>query len=200
MVNFTKWLLFKEEVLRNINLAKAIKRSGINPALLQHAKGVMTINQFMENPPHDIEGGYALGLSKASGIPHIYWELAALHRLTNWEDAYKGVFGSNYWQRFNEPDVTTKFMNNITGQPKNIVFFVPPNPSNLGRYTREELEYLTQHPEKASNVYFVFGTYDVVSPEDYQKQILGDKDPNQASTAVQSILANPSLHRKPEEF
>ncbi len=82
---------------------------------------IPTINQFIENPPPDINGGYALGLTQhGGGIPHIYWELASMHRLTNWEDAYKNVFGSTYWQKFDEPGITGKFMSNITQQKKNI--------------------------------------------------------------------------------
>ncbi len=177
MLLFYEWL--NEEVIRNINLTKAIERSGISGSVLQHAKGVMTINQFIESPPPNIDGGYALGLTKnPSGVHDIYWHLAAQH--------------------LKEPDVTHKFLGSLSS--KNVVFFVPSSPSDLGRYTREELEYFTKNPEKASNVYFVFGSYDMISPEDYENQIVRGRTPGSVHTLMQSIISQPGQHKKPEEY
>jgi hypothetical protein len=201
MVSFYKWLLLKEEIIRNINIVNAIKRSGISPEVLQHARGVMTINQFMENPPSDINGGYALGLTKStSGASDIYWHLAAQHNLQNWETAYKNVFGSTYWKRFKEPDITDKFLTGLMDYKEPVVFFVPSSPSDLGRYTREELEYFTKYPEKASHVYFVFGSYDMISDDDYKQQIEKGRTPGGVHTLMQHIISDPSKHRKQEEY
>lgn len=195
MRSFLQWL--NEEILRNINLSKAIQRSGLSQELLSNAKGVITVNQFIANPPPDTKGAYALGLSmNLVGPPLIYSNLIDAHQLKGWMTAYSDTIGTNYHNRLREPNITQEFMDKLTSLDKPLVFFVPSEPSNLGKYTREELDYLTKNPERAKNVYFVLGAYDMISSDDYRDV---KKHPDYHNI-VKKALVEPQNYTKQEEF
>lgn len=184
----------------------AIRRSGIPPQVFNSAKAVMNINDFLTNPPSDAQGAYALGLSRSTG--DIYNQIAKTFNMVSWQDAYKQTFGSGWWRQTSEPDITHRFMANVTKETnRNIVFFLPNDAISKrtdARYTKEEIEYLMQHPEQMAKVIFVLGTYDVIDPKDYDNQVANDEEgwpinlTNQEKL-MQSVLKNPSQHGKPGE-
>lgn len=124
-----------------------------------------------------------------------------------WQDAYKRSFGAGWWTRTHEPDISHRFMSNITSSGRGIVFFLPNDATSRrenARYTREEIEYLMQNPEQMSKVIFVLGTYDVVEPQDYEKLVANDeegwpRDLSDQEKLMRDVLKNSKLHGKPGE-
>lgn len=196
--------LLNEELLRQINLMNAIKRSGIPPQVFNSAKAVMSINDFLANPPSEARGAYALGLTKSTG--DVYNQIAKAFNMVSWQDAYKQTFGSGWWRQTQEPDITHRFMSNFAKDSgRRIVFFLPNDATTNregARYTREEIEYLMQHPEQMAKVIFVLGTYDVMDPKDYDNLVANDEEgwprdlPDQEKL-MQNVLRNPQQHGKP---
>ncbi len=197
--------LLNEELLKQINLMNAIRRTGIDPQVFNSAKTVMTINDFLHNPPPEAHGAYALGLSKSTG--DVYNQIARAFNMVGWQDAYKQTFGSNWWQQTDAPDISHRFMTKITQNNRAIVFFLPNDAVSRranARYTREEIEYLMAHPEEMRKVIFVLGTYDVMDPQDYEKMVGSDEEgwPRELDSQerlMQNILRNPRAHGKPGE-
>ena len=194
-----------EEILRQINLQKAIARTGISPNILYMAKKIMTINDFLHNPPAEDQNAYALGLSKAVG--DIYFQISKAFNMVNWHNAYKNIFGGNWINRTDDPDITKKFLEKALNDNRTIVFFLPNETLKTAegrRYTKEEMEYFINHPEQLKKVIFVLGTYDLIDPKDYEKHIANDNDyPRDLSAQekmTQNILRNPNLHKKPEPY
>lgn len=202
MLSFLKFSeKLNEEILQQINLNKAIMQSGIPMNILGMAKKVMTINDFLNNPPNEAYNAYALGLSKTTG--DIYFQIAKAFNMIDWHSAYKDIFGPSWWNRTNEPDITKKFLNKALNNQKTIIFFLPNDTLKTveGRkYTKEEMEYFINHPEQLKKVIFVLGTYDMIHPDDYKKHIELDNDyPRDLSAQeklTQDILKNPNLHKK----
>jgi hypothetical protein len=189
---------FSEEILNKINLSNSITRSGIPLEILSKAHKVLSINDFLENPPEEVRNGYALGLSSAGGMRGIYFHICDVMGLTNWVDSYNSVFGKK-WSRdiVNHPDVTDRFLDNLVSKGKFLVFFAPSSIMAGSRlYTQEELNYFIRNPEKLSKVVFVFGTYDIVSPEDYDSLIATNRNQRQRKEISREILKNPLLHMK----
>ncbi len=195
-----------EEILRQIQLQNAIKRTGIDPRILQMARKVMTINEFLEKPPNGARGAYALGLSSlASGARDIYSQIAKAFGMVEWPDAYKNAFGATWWQKTADPAITDRFLDQIIDDWRTIVFFAPNDALNKSnsrwRYTREELEYFIRNPAKLKKVIFVLGTYDMIEPDDYNNMVVKNKDSwrgeEEIGGLMQDILKNPTAHKKP---
>lgn len=71
-------------------------------------------------------------------------------------------------------DRDEKFMKSVTGDPETDIVFVVPSklysfssPSELGiqEATRNEMDYLLNNPDRASNVYLVFGAHEFIDKE-----------------------------------
>jgi len=194
---------FNEELLQQVNLQKSLSQSGVDPSVFKQAKAVIGINDFLENPPKEAVGAYALGLSNSS--TDIYFRIAKAMRMIEWPRAYKQVFGAAWWQKTNNTDLTDKFLDSIIQNDRTIVFFLPNNALqkfDKWRYTREELEYFLRNPEKLSKVIFVLGTYDMIDPKDYERLVGTDKkgfprDLNDQDLLMHTVLRNPKMHRKP---
>lgn len=194
-----KDFFFNEEILNKINLNNAISKSGIPLSLLSKAHKVLSINDFLESPPEEVRNGYALGLSSAGGMRGIYFHICDIMGLTNWVDSYNKIFGKR-WSRdvINRPNVTDEFLDNLVNHGKFLVFFAPSSPISGGRlYTQEELNYFIRNPEKLSKVIFVFGTYDMISQEDYEFLIAKNRTQGQRKQISKEILSNPLLNMKP---
>lgn len=188
-----------EEILNKVNLNNAISKSGIPLSVLSKAHKVLSINDFLENPPEEVRNGYALGLSNAGGMRGIYFHICDIMGLTNWVDSYNNVFGKK-WSRdvINSPDVTDRFLDNLVNHGKFLVFFAPSSVISGDRfYTQEELNYFIRNPEKLSKVVFVFGTYDMISQEDYESLIAKNRNQRQRKEISKEVLKNPLLHAKP---
>lgn len=79
--------------------------------------------------------------------------------------------GLNYWDSYGAVGVspcgvtnTDKFMERITDTGRPIVFVVPSRLYSypIGGITRREMEWLMDNPDKANNVFLVFGAYDLI--------------------------------------
>lgn len=200
MLRFSEWLL-NEELLRSIDMSAAIMRSGVPPAIMSQAHAVMTADQFLENPPPEAKGGYALGLTAAGGMRGIYFHIAEALGLIKWPDAYKQVFGRQWAKMdWNQTDITDRFLNGILDKnDRMIVFFLPNDALTKGRFTREEVEYFQRNPDKIKRVIFVLGAYDLVDKADYQKLVASNRNQRQRRDLAVSVLRQPQQHRKPGE-
>lgn len=178
-------------------------RSGVPAQVFSAAYKTITINDFLENPPQEAYGAYALGLSQSTG--DIYNQIAKNFNMLDWQSAYKKHFGATWHQKTGEPDITNRFMQNITGDEPYIVFFLPNDATTKRekqKYTREEIEYLIQNPDKLAKVIFVLGSYDLMEPKDYDNMVASDEEgwPRNLSNQeklMQNVLKNPKLHGKP---
>ncbi|MDH5533813.1 MAG: hypothetical protein OEX81_05315 [Candidatus Pacebacteria bacterium] len=143
--------------------------------LFRNAKWVGTGTEFVyllkksesNMGPHD---PFVLGLSKKFDITGSF---AKELRGDEWEASY-GKLGINP----DDPNHTSNFMEAITELPdRDIVFFIPPqvfsHPEVLsrggGQVTRNEIQWLLDNPEKAKNVFLVFGGYDLVDKEGHRQ-------------------------------
>lgn len=197
MITFYEWL--NEELLRSIDLSRAIYRSGIDPSILHSAHKLLTANDFLENPPPEAKGAYSLGLTTAGGVKGIYFHIADSLGLVKWPDAYKKVFGPD-WSKMNwsQQDITDQFLNKILeDNQKYIVFFLPNDALNKGRFTKEEMEFFIRNPDKLKRVIFVLGAYDIVDEKDYQQLVVTGRTQPQRKALTQDVLQNPTQHKKP---
>lgn len=195
-----------EELLKQINLMNAIRRSGVPPAVFSKAHRVMTINDFLQNPPLEAQGAYALGLSTTTG--DLYFRIAKAFNMVPWNHAYEKVFGPDWQLRTKERDITQNFLSGLMKDTNAIVFFLPNDATKKvkwQRYTREEIEYFVQHPDQLSRVIFVLGTYDLIDSDDYDSLVNVDQQTGAARTyddqerIMQDVLRNAKLHGKPGE-
>lgn len=108
---------------------------------------------------------YVLGISNWLDATNTYGVMTAGQ---SWPDAYKDL-GIG----ITEDQHTDKFMSNITNTGKDIVFFLPPElySNKNGHVTRDEMEWLMSHPDKAENVHLVFGGYDFINEEWYREHV-----------------------------
>jgi hypothetical protein len=181
--------------LKKTNLESLKRESGIPSQVFSRAKAVMTVNDFLENPPPDARGSYALGLTShgQSGIKGIYFHLASALNLIDWPSAYAKAFGRKWSNQINDPRITDKFLDHITNDDKNIIFFIPDNileDRKERTYTQEEIHYFLRNSDKLSRVIFVLGAYNLVDPEDYEK-ISGTRNQQMRKDYINYILKNP---------
>lgn len=193
-----------EDLLRHIRLVDAIAKSGVPEMMFRQAYKVMSINDFLENPPHEAFGAYALGLSEVEGL-EVYFHIAKVFHMIDWPKAYEDSFGPEWERETSSPDVTDRFLNKILQNNKMIVFFIPNDAmrgGKYGRYTREEAEFFFRNPQHLSKVIFVLGTYDFIDRENYKKLVRmdGPKYRSQADQddLLRNVLRNPTQHRYPE--
>lgn len=197
MLTFSEWL--NEELLRSIDLSAAVMRSGVPPTLIAQAHNIMTADQFLENPPPEAKGAYALGLTAAGGMRGIYFHIAEALGLVKWPDAYKQVFGKNWAKMdWNQTDITDKFLNGIlASNDKMIVFFLPNDALTKGRFTREEVEFFQRNPHHLKRVIFVLGAYDLVDKQDYQQLVASNRTQQQRRDLTVDVLRHAQQYKKP---
>lgn len=195
-----------EDLLRKTHMMDAIRKSGVPNEILSAARHVMSVNDFLENPPPEARGAYALGLSEVEGFD-IYFQIAKAMGMIDWPKAYEDTFGPDWMDETDKLDVTDRFLNKILENGKNIVFFIPNNALSQhtdSRYTREEIEFFMRNPQHLRKVIFVFGTYDFVDRENLTKFVWNDPESGQKRTGpqrtriMQDVLKNPQNHRYPE--
>jgi hypothetical protein len=82
-------------------------------------------------------------------------------------------------RRGGDTDPIIEFLEKSTedDEVKRIIFLVPPDLYNFQEYagygdvTKEEFDWLLNHPEKAKKVYLVFGAYDMVNKRNFDKDM-----------------------------
>ena len=114
--------------------------------------------------------GFALGLSYVPVFDgskrkvNLVRGICERNDLISWERGYEYFYGKEYSAK-----TTEEYMDNVRrlcmDYNKKIVFFLPKNlfSHDFSFKTREELEYIQQHPELWDKIVFVFGTYDCLN-------------------------------------
>jgi hypothetical protein len=123
----------------------------------KHSRGVVSLADLKSLP---IATGFSLGLSARSGIYEI---LSERFHLKPWTLAYP-EFQIDWHKVKNHTEV---FLNRVQATEKPVVFFLPQQTlSYTGTsITVDELKWYLQDEARLKNVYFVFGAYDLITPD-----------------------------------
>jgi hypothetical protein len=85
---------------------------------------------------------------------------------------------------------TQVFLEMVTSRDVNVTFFVPDNLMNdpNGKFTKKEMHWFLENPERAKNVTFVFGAEQALDFDQYRKLAMSYSDHNQMWGAIVSAL------------
>lgn len=189
-----------EELLRQISMANAVKRSGIPMNFFQNAASVSSINDFIQNPPFNVQDAYALGLTnirnpRSNTSQSIYSHLTQNLGLKHWNKAFEEAFGPEWYKMIKNPDVTDRFLDYVIRQNKPIFFFIPNEALQKEggrRYTSEEVQYFLRRPDLSRKLlHVVLGAYDLVDPDDYDTHV------NKQPELMQQAIRDPNKYAKP---
>ncbi|MBO7610604.1 MAG: hypothetical protein J6T23_00145 [Elusimicrobia bacterium] len=163
--------------------------------------------QSFENEMKFVENsfGFALGLSYVPIFDgskrkvNLVRGICERNDLVSWERGYEYFYGKEYSAKRTE-----EYMDEVRALTleynKKIVFFLPRNllSHDYSFKTREELEYIQQHPELWEHVVFVFGTYDclnIQSRDVFNKYFTDDgsiEDETRFLSTMKRLLSNPN--------
>lgn len=184
---FRKWL--NEEILQHNQISKLLRDSGLEgkgalPVIKKNSAGIVHIEDYLKHPPgkRPGSGGIALGMTDEA---FLYDLTTYLSRVENWKEAYPRLTGSGEAQ-------TDAFMQKLVNQNKPIVFFVPSGVTHHHGVTSEEMEWYLAHPEQMHNTFFVFGLYDMVNKDVWEKYLL-PHEPHDLPIMT-GVLNNPTNH------
>lgn len=185
--NFRQWL--NEEILQHHPFSKLLRASGLEhgntlSVIKQNSAGLVHIEDYLKQPPgkRPGSGGVALGMTDEA---FLYDLMTYLSRVENWKEAYPRLTGGGEAK-------TDEFMTKLTAQGKPIVFFVPSGVTHHHGVTSEEMNWYLQHPDKMKNTYFVFGLYDMVNKDVWEKYLL-PHEPHDLPIMT-GVLNNPQNH------
>lgn len=167
-IKATALLIERLENLQVPSLEQGLKSSGLSKSEIQKLKNAgskfSALDKIIETSWHPET--YSLGMG--TDLNH-YAMLLERTGLLHWEQAYVKV-GID-WRDYDRQNLehTTVFMDQITKHKEidRLVMFIPNNvmthPS--AGYTKKELQWLMRNPDRLKKVIFVFGLYDVITPE-----------------------------------
>lgn len=170
-------------------MAQLLQNSGLEAhgaigAMRSHSAGVLHIEDYLKQEPgkRPGSGGIALGLTEEV---FLYDLISYLSHVENWKEAYPRLTGSG------EAD-TDVFMEKLINQQKPIVFFVPSHVTKHNGVTSEEVNWYLAHADKMKTTYFIFGLYDMVNKDVWEKYLL-PREPHDLPIMT-GILNNPQGH------
>ncbi len=147
-----------ERAKKFLELAKQSKWVGVAPEL-----SYLMRNSQGEKP----QNPYILGLTNIMNATDAY---SIMLDGDVWNDSYTKLGIDPH-----KAGHTELFMNAITSGGTDIVFFVPSllysHPGSNG-VTKDEMEWLMNHPDRASNTYLVFGGYKFISEKYFRANSL----------------------------
>lgn len=126
--------------------------------LSRNSRGLITMTDLLRHPV--FSEGYSLGLSIANGE---YRMLSERMNLMTWHDSYP-EFGIDWKANDNHTEL---FMEKLTVTEKPVVFFIPNRilTHEKAGFTKKELQWLLDRPQKMRHVLYVFGAYDFLNAE-----------------------------------
>ncbi|MBI4918908.1 hypothetical protein HY837_03195, partial [archaeon] len=128
--------------------------------VLKNSQSVLTIQDYLSKK-NDFKGRYALGLGSKP-----YFDLVKIGRLHSYFELFQFTTKEDYDLAAQEYGVgkraeSAALMEAVTDQDKSLIFFLPTNMVDFEGFTETELLWLLENPEKAKNVVFVFGAYEI---------------------------------------
>lgn len=152
--------------LKQPPLEELVKATGLSPeqfALLEtNAKGVMDVEGFLKIR-EGLGRGYLLAKDSMNQTSQIFSNRMGLR---HWIDGYDNVGMRMRWKHPDPAYHTPEFLTKITDTGEPIVFLVPPDIMNgTTGFTRAEMRWVLDHPERLKNMYFFFGAYDFLPKE-----------------------------------
>ncbi|GAB4227782.1 MAG: hypothetical protein Tsb0021_04820 [Chlamydiales bacterium] len=158
--------VFKKE---GLNLNELVKKSDINDTeyklIKEHSRGVYSFYDFLTNIAKKIETNpvpIVLGINSHRVI-------STFSELNRFKD-----YGTAYEEMYQDYKANDDFMPDLIKNNETIIFLVPSKAKTHpdAGVTKKELEFLLENPElRTKNVYFVFGSYDALTKEEYRKYV-----------------------------
>jgi hypothetical protein len=147
-------------------LAELVKATGLSPEqfelLRANGKGVMDIEGFLKIR-EGLGQGYLLAKDSMNQTSQIFSNRMGLR---HWFDGYDNVGMRMRWKHPDPAYHTPEFLTKITETGEPIVFLVPPGiMDGTEGFTRAEMRWVLEHPERLKDMYFVFGAYDFLPKE-----------------------------------
>jgi hypothetical protein len=147
-------------------LKELVKATGLSLEQLSylraHSKAVMGVEEFL-----GIREGLGQGyLLAKDGVNYTDQFFSSRSGLRHWLDGYDSVGMRMRWKHPDPAYHTPEFLTKITEKEEPIVFLVPPGlfPGETG-FTRAEMRWVLEHPDRLRNMIFVFGAYDFLPKE-----------------------------------
>jgi hypothetical protein len=152
--------------LKQPPLEELVKATGLNPEqfglLKANGKGVMDVEEFLKIR-EGLGQGYLLAKDGMNGSSQIFSNRMGLR---HWIDGYDNVGMRMRWKHPDPAYHTPEFLTKITDTGEPVVFLIPPDIMNgTTGFTRAEMRWVLEHPERLKNMYFVFGAYDFLPKE-----------------------------------
>lgn len=147
-------------------MEELVKATGLSPEqfelLKANGKGVMGIEGFLKIR-ESLGQGYLLAKDGMNQTSQIFSNRLGLR---HWIDGYDNVGMRMRWKHPDPAYHTPEFLTKITDTGEPIVFLVPPGIMHgTEGFTRAEMRWVLDHPERLKNMYFVFGAYDFLPKE-----------------------------------
>ena len=143
---------------RDVCLARTDLDAKTLNVMLANSRGVYTVEDILKRP--FVKGGYSLGLSAVAGIYPMFSERLGL---SPWMTAYPELDVD--WEKI--VDHTPVFLSRVEATSRPVVFFLPNKLLTFGRasITLGEFEWYMAKPSRMKNVFFVVGSYDLITTE-----------------------------------
>jgi len=143
-----------------------VKATGLKPEQLEflraNGKGVMDVEEFLKIR-EGLGQGYLLAKDNMNQTSQIFSNRMGLR---HWMDGYDSVGMRMRWKHPDPAYHTPEFLTKITETGEPIVFLIPPGiMEGTEGFTRAEMRWVLEHPERLKNMYFVFGAYDFLPKE-----------------------------------
>lgn len=140
-------------------LTELVRKTGLSEQQLATlGPNVTRADAFVKNR-RALGAGFLLAKDKMNGAAEFF---SSARGLKHWTDGYEEM---GLKKRVRTPGHVEEYMTKITASGKPVVFLVPPDIMRHQGITRAELDWLLAHPQRLKNVHFVFGAYDLLSPE-----------------------------------
>jgi len=190
-MNFREWFYTEEMINRLDKLMKVGLSRGEMQMIATKSKGMIGIYDMIDMvkaDPKRFASSVYLGLS--SYQTKVTELLRLLTGMTKWHYAYKKLDVPM------ENGNTEEFLSKLTVSGAEVVFLLPDNLEN--GVTRNEFDWLKNHPETLGNVLFVVGAYDFFQSGEYEREFrkgYAQGDARQQKMANIAMFDAVGLHR-----
>ena len=84
---------------------------------------------------------------------------------------------------------------------KDVIFLVPPDlySNQVGTVTKQEMDYLLDHPDRAGKVWIVFGAYNMINEKWYRQNSLQMSETKRVELLASSLTKWLDIILKPDE-
>jgi hypothetical protein len=147
-------------------LEELVRASGLSQEqfeiLQKNGKAVMDVEDFLRIR-EGLGQGYLLAKDKMNYSSEFFSNRMGLR---HWYDGYDNVGMRMRWKHPDPSYHTPEFLTKITDTGEPIVFLVPPGiMDGTEGFTRAEMRWVLENPDRLKNMYFVFGAYDFLPKE-----------------------------------